>query len=343
MTVQIKDQVAWSDIDKSRFFCIGTAMYTAITLTLHPITVLKTRQQVLTSPHKLQNIRLINTMKTYYRGVGIVLVSAIPARSIYIGVLENSKEIVSSKLISNKKSSLFTSLDEKSQLSLIASISGGISGGCAAMASQTIVVPMDVISQRQMVMDSSLYETEGGALNIIKNVIKTDGFAGFYRGFGMSLFTSLPGGTLWWATYSGCHQVLQNFEFNNSSKHENDNQLPPRHFNDMIRRGINQGVAGLSAAIVAASLTQPLDVIKTRLQVATDSQTKTYGVICEDLLHSHGLQGFFRGVSPRILSMAIWGTALSSAYEYLRHVSRKDYDFSSNQWIKKITSRPIYS
>ncbi len=366
------DLIKWSDIDKLRFYGIGTAMYTVITLTLHPITVMKTRQQVLqTSFISSNRTAFLDKLRIYYRGVGIIILLAVPARGIYIGVLENSKEHLASRIQSvMTESSLLSSssyflssssspteeelsVTQKILLPLVASISGGLAGGIAAMSSQSITVPMDVISQRQMVMDDVLYRKEGSIQHVMKNILEKEGIAGFYKGFGLSLGTSLPTGVLWWGTYSGCQQILQKFEYFQqphqqhqrqsflqaySSEHRNKKEMED-YIQDMIRRGLYQGICGISAAVIAATLTQPLDVIRTRLQVgiygqqqssaskASPSQlnNSSYSAVVKELYSSSGFRGFFRGTIPRVANFCIWGTVLSSAYEYLRHISRKDY------------------
>ena len=396
------DQVKWADIDKVRFYGIGTAMYTAITLGLHPITVMKTRQQVLststtsttttaaahittgtaTTTSRANSIQFIQAqysknlmekMRIYYRGIGIILLMAIPARGIYIGVLENSKEIISSMLqatimqsssSSSTSSSSFTSNNKNNYesqtplLPLITSISGGLAGGLAAMSSQSMTVPMDVISQRQMVMNETTFQTKGSAFQIIRQIIETDGISGFYRGLGMSFFTSLPTGCLWWGTYSGCQQFLQRFEFFQIKEeevmmidnHSSMRQMEMTKVEEVLKRGLKQGICGISAAIVAATLTQPLDVIRTRLQVGNYGQqspsststgvgtttnkrqlNNTYSAVAKELYKTSGIRGFFRGTTPRVASFCLWGTVLSSAYEYLRHISHKDYEFFPKQ------------
>jgi len=337
------NSIQWSDIDKTRFFGIGTGMYTAITMTLHPINVIKTRQQVLAD--SVQNAdakvwsknRIDRGVRGLYRGIGIILVMAVPARGLYIGTLENSRDVIYNYLC---QASFFTqSLNEETkdnESPLITSISGGLAGGIASMTAQTLVVPMDVISQRQMVMDNVLYTQRGGAVTVMSDILAQDGWRGMYRGFGMSLFTSLPVGVLWWSCYSGSQHLLQStlhrYGFSNSHGAK-----------DLVVRGVVQLISGLSAAIVAATLSQPLDVIKTRLQVGSNvaepltinnssslvqmHQHITYTSVAKDLYLTSGIMGFFKGTGPRLMSMGLWGTVLSSAYEYLRHVSRKDYEF----------------
>ena len=89
----------WSDIDKYKFFSYGTVLYSALTIALHPMTVLKTRQQVLNHTTTIQKDSLLhqNTMKStflelqkssglrgLFRGAGVVVALAIPARVLYI-------------------------------------------------------------------------------------------------------------------------------------------------------------------------------------------------------------------------------------------------------------------
>ena len=335
-------KIQWSEIDKLRFYGIGTGMYTAITIALHPITVLKIRQQIVPGENIYEgylNQNRLARMRGFYRGMGIILVLAIPARGVYIGTLESSREI-----ISNALSSQPSLLNERNQRisnpsPLIASISGGLAGGLASMASQTIVVPMDVISQRQMVMNDATHTQRGGALAIMSKIIKSDGYRGLFRGFGLSVFTSLPVGTLWWGAYSGCQILLQQTDFFRLKQHhELEKEVV------IIRGVIQQVICGLSAAIITATATQPLDIIKTMIQVGstdstrlapsdatmTHSQRQTYSNVAKKLYRSSGFRGFYRGVGPRIASMGLWGTVLSSAYEYLRHISRKDYQFDFN-------------
>ena len=317
---------AWSDINKVRFYGIGTCMYTTITMALHPISVIKTRQQILNNAAKEITIpNGFDRIRGLYRGLGIILVVAIPARGVYIGTLENSREIISNKLF---KLPFFNECNQDGKVignPFVASISGGIAGGLASMSSQTLIVPMDVISQRQMVMKDAAYARKGTAFCIISDIIRSDGYKGFYRGFGLSLFSSLPVGSIWWGTYTGCQHLLQNTNIFRFYKDHND-------MTALGVRGCIQLISGLSAAAVAATLTQPLDVIKTRLQVGVKNSMAnvphqpTYFVVAKELYNSSGSMGFFRGTGPRIMSMGLWGTVLSSAYEYLRIISRKDYE-----------------
>ena len=73
------------------------------------------------------------------RGFGLVFLSAIPTRMLYLGMLERVK------------SDLNKALPDSTDATSRASVTNFVAGGVASMCSQLLVVPVDVISQRLMV------------------------------------------------------------------------------------------------------------------------------------------------------------------------------------------------
>ena len=330
---------SWSDLDKTRLyglgesfcwlishvllaeicsksflcFLLGTGMYSGLTVILHPLTVLKIRKQ--TGSTIEQNIGTSN-FRQYYRGLGVVLSMAIPARIIYISTLEftrESAEHIMRGFILNPPSSWPVRQEEmQSLLPLVAPFSGGLAGGIAAFSSQVVVVPMDVISQRQMVAEHTI-----SAKEVTKSIISSDGWRGLFRGFGLSLFTSLPAGSIWWGTYAGSKDQLMKMNLITAEK---ENEANPSFL--MARSAVIQVASAFNAAFASAVITQPLDTIKTRLQVlgGNPSSISLWSITKE--LASKG--NLYQGLLPRIAHMGVWGSVLSSAYEYLKVVSRKD-------------------
>jgi len=274
-----EEKIVWSEIDKVRFFGIGTGMYSALTFMLHPMSVLKTRQQVGTS----SNIIRGNWFQRNYRGVGIVIGTAIPARVVYISTLETIRE---------------GSPERGTGEELLPWIRGGMAGGIASMCSQLFIVPMDVISQKQMIASDN-----PSAIHVGRQLIREKGLLrGLYRGFGLSLMTSIPGGSIWWGTYTACQES---------------------NFSSTAPWWQTQILSGTSAAIMVALCTQPLDVLKTHIQVQTSStQTNIY-----TLIKQLPLTAFYRGTLPRIFHISVWGTIMSSAFELLKAISQKDQPF----------------
>lgn len=352
-------------------------MYSTLTVVLHPLTVAKIRRQILSHgpsssksypatsstaapPSTAQHHNIAtapssyvsNYIKQYYRGLGVVVSFAIPARIIYITTLEYTREWVDTSArhwLSNPPLAMLSYNAEMSRLilPLVTPLSGGIAGGLAAASSQLIIVPMDVVSQRLIVMDDCAYNSErGSAASVARSILQTDGWRGLYKGFGLSLFTSLPAGTIWWGTYAGVRGKLSS-AFPAVADHppaERDGAMSTIGYSNvppMIRQGMIQIISSFSAAAAAAIATQPLDTMKTRLQVgvgggggggggssAVNTNTtrkRGFVSIAKDLAST--TPGLYKGLLPRIVHMGVWGSVLSAAFELLKLISRKDFEF----------------
>ena len=255
-------------------------------------------------------------------GLPIVVGVAVPARVLYISVLEASREFLYNTLSNQPSIPIWggSVIFHQPSTQVITAMSSGIAGGMAAIIAQSLVVPMDVISQRQIVAEQNI-----GSLSLLRRILGSQGISGLYKGFTLSLLSSLPGGTIWWAVYSGAqHNMLQYI----SNLTDFDSSNAP-----IITRTVIQFASGCSAAVFSAIITQPLDVLKVRLQV--EHRDITNGLISiKDIsrkLHAQaGIFGFYRGLIPRITHLTLWGTILSSAYEYLKHISRVDNARQSN-------------
>lgn len=162
-------------------------------------------------------------------------------------------------------------------------------------------------------MDEATFATEGSAWFIARSAVDSGGWRALYRGFGLSLFSSLPAGSVWWATYGGCQHWLD-LHWTRTRGQQGSNA-----WEQALQRGIVQLLSCTSAAFAAATLTQPIDVTRTRLQVETSASLST---IVSELKATSGLRGFYRGLGPRVMHMTVFSVMLSSAYELLRHISR---------------------
>ena len=239
--------IDFSEVDKVRFFTVGTVLYSGLTFLLHPVSVIKTRQQVLEQPvvaralstsegnvHPAHQLRLrtviadalqsaspstgLSSIRGLYRGLGVVLTLAVPARVVYITTLEGSKQGIASYLTSfQQRRGGNSTCPSTMSIRNTAAISAGLSGGISAVSAQLLIVPMDVISQKQMVMGSSygnhvgaaVGESQHSVIEVFRNILAKEGYRGLYKGFGISLFTSLPTGAMWWATYATCQNEIK--------------------------------------------------------------------------------------------------------------------------------------
>eukprot|EP00240_Pyramimonas_obovata_P014578 CAMPEP_0118927730 /NCGR_PEP_ID=MMETSP1169-20130426/5145_1 /TAXON_ID=36882 /ORGANISM="Pyramimonas obovata, Strain CCMP722" /LENGTH=190 /DNA_ID=CAMNT_0006869559 /DNA_START=190 /DNA_END=758 /DNA_ORIENTATION=- len=184
--------VDWDRLDKTRFFVNGAGLFSGVMAALYPLSVIKTRLMVLpgTPPglkgaaHVARTVVAESGIRGLYRGFGTVALGALPTRVIYLGSLEVAKLQV-------HKHSAGLHLTPTTQ----ASLDNFMGGALASLASQSVVVPIDVVSQRLMVQDAGARQS---GLQLARTIVAAEGPGGLYRGFGVSLITIVPSSALWW-------------------------------------------------------------------------------------------------------------------------------------------------
>ena len=150
---------------------------------------------------------------------------ALPAQVVYLNTMEFMKHSSGQGL----ESLGFSDDSTKAGLQSL------IGGASASFASQFIVVPLDVISQRLMIQSSaspssspsslpsfkaiptlsskssssSWFQKFGSrSLPLVASIFRQDGIRGFYRGFLPSLLTYLPSSSIYWGVYGVSRRVL---------------------------------------------------------------------------------------------------------------------------------------
>lgn len=355
------EEVNWERLDKRKFFVDGAAVFTCLTAGLFPLSVIKTRMMALDGAHRglrgailtARDVVRHDGVRGLYKGFGTVLCGLIPARVLYLGALEASKAGTTALL----------SKDPQLSDTFIATIASFVGGGTASLASQLVIVPVDVISQRLMISGGGSSRADSTSLpgsphsdrrlngmQLARQIIKSDGILGLYRGFGASIATLVPSSAIWWSAYGTWQTVLwhQIDSWNRYSRvHGNTkNRIEDNGSNASVSSESRksqiggeqeypksegtvlavQAVAGVLTGCTSATLTMPLDVIKTRLQtshsatVADGTGKPTWMSTAKVLYKNEGAKGFFRGVAPRMVSTSIWGTVMVTAYEALKRL-----------------------
>ncbi|XP_051115073.1 uncharacterized protein LOC127240425 [Andrographis paniculata] len=300
-------EINWDKLDKTKFYIVGAGIFSGVTVALFPITVVKTRLQVAshnTSERGVfsvaRGILKTDGIRGFYRGFGTVVTGAIPTRALYLTALETTKSAVLEVLEPFK-------LSEPTQ----AAMANGVAGMTASVCSQAVFVPVDVVSQRLMVQGYSGHATYKGGVDVLRKVVKSEGIRGLYRGFGLSVATYSPSSGVWWASYGASQRFIWRIL--------DDRNAPPSEAELMLV----QAAGGVFAGATAACITNPLDTIKTRLQVMKHDTRPTARQVVRNLIADDGYSGFFRGLGPRFFSMSAWGTSMILAYEYLKRMCAK--------------------
>ena len=211
----VPKEVTWDGLDKRKFFVVGAGMFSCVTCMLYPLTVIKTRQMVDGSavgsrpPPAMSIVKDIvkeRGIPGLYRGFGTIVVGTLPIRFVYLSTLE---------VVKTRARLVCEALDLPPMAHGIADAAGGAT---ASMCSQVLGVPVDIISQRQMVQGVAVRAASGdgtvrlrgyrNGVHALREIIAAEGVRGLYRGFGASIATLVPGSAIWWGFYGTYQRVF---------------------------------------------------------------------------------------------------------------------------------------
>jgi solute carrier family 25, member 44 len=336
------NHIDWDHIDYKKFYTIGPALFFAVRALTYPPALIKTRLQAQvfrTTP--LESNKTSTTCTT--RTVGGSASSSAKAtktptttqattirRGQYKNTLDAFRTIIKTdgplalwqgflpKTIGLVGGNVYISCYELFRSRLLKSncstfTSDVVAGGAASLISQTMIVPIDLVSQRMAVdLDGRSFGSH------LRAVWKEAGFYGLYRGFIPSVMTYAPASSIWWSTYSFTkpHAVEPVGRFLNFCT-PTDSE-PSEWTMERCTESLCGGISGATAGL----LTNPMDVIKVRRQLSANEVRTRHLII--DLYQCEGLLGFTRGASARVLNMSPSGALIVTVYELIKRLSRKE-------------------
>jgi len=166
-----------------------------------------------------------------------------------------------------------------------------------------IRVPTEVIKTR---MQTSIYGTAGSSsFSAAKLVLFNDGVSGFYQGFGITVMREIPFTSIQFPLYELLKLNLA------------------RKLNRKLLFAHEAAICGSIAGGVAAALTTPLDVLKTRvmLDLRDGSKEKLPSLASrfKTIYATEGAKALFSGVVPRTLWISAGGAVFLGVYEWAVH------------------------
>ena len=291
--------VNYSEMDKSKYSSLLTAMGVASSLITHPFSVITTRQQAgrhITGDPRSSSV--FNAMsglvgilgwRGMFRGWTPVAVMGVPSQLIYLTITESTREKFQRAL-----KSVFPSLPS-------AVIDGMQSAGTSVIAnvvSYVPFVPAEVISSRMMIQG----KRGNGMLQTMRYVWKEDGFRGFYRGFNASLMYGILLSVQWWWSYS-----VSRREF---SKLEIMKQNPI----------LLDASTGLIAGVMSTCIAHPLDTLKTRIMTGNKIRMPLIETLTT-ILKKEGYRVLFRGLAANTYQAGLTSMGFSISYEAVKKYS----------------------
>ncbi|KAG7665158.1 uncharacterized protein J8A68_001214 [[Candida] subhashii] len=287
---------------------------------MHSLDTVKTRQQGF--PHNVKYKNMIPAYRTILREEGFfrglyggytpAILGSFPSTAAFFGTYEYTKRKMINDLHMNETVAYF------------------IAGVLGDLASSVFYVPSEVLKTRLQLQGkhNNPFTKECGynyknLRNAVSTIAKVEGAKTFAFGYKETLFRDLPFSALQFAFYEKFRQLA--IYYNGS-----DDDLPVSL----------ELLTGFCAGSLAGSMTTPLDVIKTRIQTATNTRELSESISQKsnslvNLLNKNatlralvsiykhdGIFGAFSGVGPRF----IWTGIQSSIMLLLYQVSLRKLD-----------------
>ncbi|KAL5989163.1 hypothetical protein ACLOJK_010053 [Asimina triloba] len=167
-----------------------------------------------------------------YRGIGAMGLGAGPAHAVYFSVYETFKQ----RLGGNRPG----------HHPLVHAASGVV----ATIASDAVLTPMDVVKQRLQLRHTPY----AGVKDCVLRMLREEGLRAFYASYRTTVVMNAPFTAVHFATYEAAKKILSSITPDKASE---ENLLV--HIS-----------AGGAAGTLASAVTNPLDVVKTRLQCQYD-------------------------------------------------------------------------
>lgn len=275
---------------------------------LHPIDTVKSRLHVQRGPpfkyhSMLHAFRLIaqqeGIRKGLYAGFGAVLVGTVPAHAVmfagYKAVKRHSEEGV---------------FDE-GHLAAINFTSGAFGEVCAL----PFYVPAEVIAKRMQIATLGPARNYKSTSHALRSIYVTEGYRGLLVGFWPTFVRDVP------------YTALQ-FSFYSAFKDRYCAYTGKSHLND-----VEATTLGVFVGAVAATLTNPFDVVKTRFMTQSTGTDRKYNSVLQCLrrmVADEGPSVLMRGLSARVLWVGPSSGIVLAVYERCSRFLKSRWDLVDN-------------
>lgn len=225
-------------------------------------------------------------ISSWWKGLSPTLLMAVPSTVIYYSTYDMLKVKFGFK---------------PEQVNIVAPL---LAGSLARSVAVIAVCPIELLRTKLQAQHGHNYRDLLGVLN---STIKTKGLFSLWRGLYPMLLRDVPFSITYWIGYE-----YFKLQFTLS--------LEPRYY------PVVPFAAGSLSGIIAAVLTNPLDVVKTHMQVdlgKSGPNAKRLGAgslasVVEKIVSKHGFSGLYAGLVPRCVKIAPACAIMITSYEACR-------------------------
>lgn len=268
-------------------------------LTLNPLSVLKVRLQSSSNLQEgasgalykeVQSVYNSRGVRGFWSGTSTGLVMSIPSTVIYMSSYERSKAVL--------VDSMFVS----------PLIAPALAGATARLISVSVVSPMELIRTIQQL---NFNVKQQSFMQIARDTVRTQGYRGLYRGWSSTVLRDCPFSAIYWFAFERFKPLYNKHNVNNQDS------------------SISTFLSGSTAGLIAAAITHPFDVIKTKQQSLPSISTTTMqsssvpSFSLGNILKVEGIAGLYRGLGLRMFTVIPSCGILITVYEAVKAI---DFD-----------------
>ncbi|KAI9504468.1 mitochondrial carrier domain-containing protein, partial [Coemansia spiralis] len=244
----------------------------------------------------MQHIARTEGIATLWRGLSPTLVASGPSTVIYFVGYDYLRQWIGNSMLASDRLAPY-----EKYASLVA--------GCAARtAAATAISPIELVRTRMQASATHDFRT---VLQGISAEINKGGIGTLWRGLVPTLWRDVPFSAIYWFGYERWRARVYEPLFAYSEQGM-----------DMFSRLAVAFCSGASSGIVAAALTIPFDVAKTRRQIEQHANPKSnvvqhnsLGQFIRHIVSTEGPRGLFAGLAPRLMKVAPSCAIMISSYE----------------------------
>ncbi|KAF2447979.1 solute carrier family 25 member 38 [Karstenula rhodostoma CBS 690.94] len=289
------------------FAGMSSGMLSAVLL--QPADLLKTRVQQSHQNTLLGTIKLIasgpNPIQQFWRGTLPSTLRTGCGSAIYFSGLNALRRRVSeASLLAGDR----TRTDgHSSTLPKLSNTANLATGAVARTWAGFMMMPITILKVRY---ESNLY-AYSSLLSASRDIFRTEGFRGFFAGFGATAVRDAPYAGLYVLFYEQSKRRLSRL----ATTIEETSGTSTARLSNSTSAGINF-LSGVMAAGLGTTFTNPFDAIKTRIQLMPNRYTNTIQA-GKKMLREDGMRSFFDGLGIRIARKAISSALAWTVYEEL--------------------------
>lgn len=272
----------------------GGVAGTTVDLTLFPLDTLKTRLQ------SSEGFFASGGFRGIYRGVGSAALGSAPGAAFFFCTYEATK----SALAGARRRALGDTTTEGRRDGGGGAVDHMLAASLGEVAACAVRVPTEVVKQR-----AQAGQHGGSSLSSLRAILGRRAQVGLpgvwrelYRGWGITILREVPFTVIQFPLWEALKSYSRGRRAGGGAQ----------------QADVSAGESALYGSVsggVAAAVTTPLDVLKTRVMLSSERQ-RVWDVVT-GILRQHGVRPFFAGIGPRVMWISIGGAVFLGSYQWV--------------------------